>query len=195
VQLEYLKSLSRIALCLASALVSAHATEIIQTPSSKPKVTKPMSIDSKNMKGIVLDDTQGERQGPWVDVTSADVRHLGSGFLQDNITNKVEVSIVYTPEIPEPGDYKIILISPPHENRARNVPVTIVVEGAAKLNLLVDQRSTAKKGFATLGTFKLPRGKLTSVTVSNTNTVGYVVADGIQFEPVEKSKTTSRKKK
>jgi hypothetical protein len=176
-------------------LLSTHPAVVVDKPASKSKVTKNRSIDPKSLNGIVLDDTQGEKKGPWMEVTPADVRHLGNGFLQDNLTNKIEVSIVYTPAIPEPGDYEIILISPPHENRARNVPVTIVVEGTAKLNLLVDQRSKANQGFATLGTFKLPKGNLTSVTVSNTNTVGCVVADGIQFEPVEKSKTTSRKKK
>jgi hypothetical protein len=144
------------------------------------------SIDPKNLNGIVLDDTQGARKGPWVEASAADVRHLGSGFLQDNNTNKGEVSIVYTPEILESGDYKIILISPPHENRARSVPVTIAVKDTAKLTLPVDQRNKANKGFATLGTFRLPKGRLTSVTVSNTNTVGYVVADGIQFVPVKK---------
>jgi len=158
-------------------------------------VTGP-SIDSGSLKSIVLDDTQGERKGPWVEVTAGDIRHLGAGFLQDNNASKGEVSIVYTPEIPQTGDYQIVLISPPDENRARNVPVTIAVQGSARLNLLIDQRNKSNKGFATLGTFRLPKGKLTSVTVSNTNTAGYVVADGIQFVPVKRrSPAFGRQKK
>jgi len=38
---------------------------------------------------------------------------------------------------------------------------------------------------ATLGKLRLPKGKSTTVTVSNVGTDGYVVADGIQFLPVE----------
>jgi hypothetical protein len=158
-------------------------------------MTRP-AIDPKGLKGIVLDDLQGERKGPWLEVSPADVRHLGPGFLQDNNANKGDVSIVYTPEIPETGDYNIILLSPPDDNRARNVPVTIIVQGSARLNLMVDQRNKTGKGFATLGTFRLPKGKLTSVTVSNSNTVGCVVADGIQFVPVKRrSPAFGRQKK
>ena len=178
---------------LGSLGFRTQAAEFTQGPSPKTNAPTKTFIDFRTLKGIVLDDTQGEKQGQWVTATSADVPYLGDSFLQDNLTNKVEASIVYTPEIPEAGDYKIVLISPPDENRARNVPVTIVVQGVARLNLLVDQRS--KKGFPTLGTFKLPKGRLTSVTVSNTNTVGCVVADGIQFEPVKKTRSRVSKKK
>ncbi|MBI3850697.1 MAG: hypothetical protein HY298_10565 [Verrucomicrobia bacterium] len=156
-------------------------------------VTGP-SIDPQRLKGIVLDDTQGERRGPWVEVSTNDVRHLGVGFLQDNDANKGEVSLVYTPDIPENGDYEIILISPPHENRARNVPVTIAVQNLARVTLSVDQRTKANKGFARLGTFRLPKGKLTTVTVSNAGTKGFVVADGIQFVPVKKRGFQGQKK-
>jgi ribonucleotide reductase alpha subunit len=37
---------------------------------------------------------------------------------------------------------------------------------------------------ASLGKFNLPKGKLTTVTVSNKDTDGFVVADGLQCLPV-----------
>jgi len=141
-------------------------------------------------KAILLDDTHGEKKGPWLEMTSTNVNYLGASFLQDNLTNKAEVSIVYAPDIPETGDYKITLISPPGENRAQNVPVTIVVQDVVRLNLVVDQRN---KRSVTLGTFKLPKGKLTRVMVSNTNTIGSVVADGIQFEPIKTANSQVQK--
>ncbi len=175
-------------LCSFLLICFARADEVTYAPSSR---TNAASSNPRGMKGIVLDDTQGETHGPWITTTTAEVPRLGCGFLQDDPTNKVEVSITYTPEIPEAGDYKITLISPPDESRARNVPVTIVVQGGLKINMLVDQRNR----FATLGTFKLPKGRLTSVTVSNTNTAGCVVADGIQCEPVTNPSSKVRKKR
>ena len=38
-----------------------------------------------------------------------------------------------------------------------------------------------KTGRATLGTFRLPRGKGTAITVTNHDTNGHVVADGVQL--------------
>ena len=91
------------------------------------------SIDPKSLKGVVLDDTDGERKGPWAEASAADGRHLGSGFLQDNNTNKGEVSIVYTPEILEGGDYKIILISPPHIILAVNLETAFIFNTPEKV--------------------------------------------------------------
>ena len=40
-------------------------------------------------------------------------------------------------------------------------------------------------GWISLGKFALPKGKQTTVTLSNKDTDGYVIADGVQFLPVK----------
>ena len=138
-----------------------------------------------DLKGIVLDDSDGQKTGSWIDSASPDLRRLGNGYVHDGNVNKGEASIIYTPEILEAGEYEIILISSPHANRASNVPVAISVQGRESKTVKVNQRVTSHNGFASLGKHKLPKGKLTSVTVSNKDTDGYVVADGVQFVPVK----------
>jgi hypothetical protein len=74
-----------------------------------------------------------------------------------------------------------VLHFPPHPNRATNVPVTIEISGAAARTMKVNQQD--KAGRASLGTFQLARGKGITITISNMDTDGYVIADGVQLLP------------
>ena len=139
----------------------------------------------KNLKGIVIDDAEGQRGGIWVDSGNVNARRLGPGYIHDNNENKGATTIAYTPDIPQAGEYELLLIYPPHPNRARNVPVTISIDGRKMKSIVVDQRNEKNNGVATLGKMRLPKGKSTTVTVSNVGTDGYVVADGIQFLPLD----------
>ena len=60
----------------------------------------------------------------------------------------------------------------------------VAVEGLGSQTVRVNQRSTDRDGFVTLGTYRLPKGKRTTVTISNKGTQGHVVADAVQFVPV-----------
>lgn len=143
------------------------------------------STDPKTFRGVALDDQDGKRSGEWVPSTRSAERRIGVGYLHDNNTNKGQVSIAWTPDLPAEGDYEIVLIAPPNPNRATNVPVTVMVNGSLVGTLNVSQRGAdTERGFVSLGRFHLPQGKGTTVTLSNTGTDGYVVADGIQFLPV-----------
>ena len=83
------------------------------------------------------------------------------------------------PYIEQEGEYLITLISPPHPNRASNVPVIIAVKGEYVKEVRVDQRDASNAGMHRLGRFRLPAGNRTTITVSNLGTNGYVVADGV----------------
>jgi hypothetical protein len=138
--------------------------------------------DSKKLKGIVLDDADAQKTGNWLTSSMVDSRRVGAGYIHDNNSNKGETSISYTPDLLKAGEYEIVLISPPNPNRATQVPVTVVVEGGERKIIKVNQK---KEAFVSLGKYHLPSGRKTTVTVSNQNTDGYVVADGIQFVPAE----------
>jgi len=139
------------------------------------------AINPKSLPGTVLDDADGVKSGDWAEGSLAGARRVGSGYLHDGNANKGAVSIAWTPELSEAGDYEVVLFFPPHANRASNVPVEVAIEGRPAKEVKVNQRSTAEGGFALLGIFTLPAGKRTRVTVSNRGTDGYVVADGVQF--------------
>lgn len=138
-------------------------------------------IDPKSLPGIVLDDKDAKQTGHWTE-SSSSVWRVGHGYAHDGNTGKGESSALFTPDIPTAGDYEIILFNAPNSNRASNVPVTVNVAGQPSKTAKVDQKS---KGEISLGRFKLPAGKTTTVTVSNKDTDGHVILDGVQFKPVK----------
>jgi FAD dependent oxidoreductase len=137
-------------------------------------------IDPKSLPGVVLDDADATMMGHWVEAGTIAWR-VGKGYRHDSNAEKGELAAVFTPSLPSAGDYEIILLNVPNPNRASNVPVTVSVAGQPAKTFKVDQKS---KGEISLGKFKLPAGKTTTVTVSNKDTDGHVILDGVQFKPV-----------
>ncbi|MEW6157298.1 MAG: FAD-dependent oxidoreductase [Verrucomicrobiota bacterium] len=141
----------------------------------------PPAVDPKTLRGIVLDDRDAELKGHWEPSGSIAMRRVGPGYLHDGNASKGASSATYRPTLPQAGEYEIVLISPPHENRATNVPVTISTGSGKTQTIRINQRLRSHNGFASLGKFHLPKGNLASVTVSNEGTDGFVVVDGVQF--------------
>ena len=137
------------------------------------------SIDSKTLNGIVVDESQAQSKGNWRPSTSGELKRVGKTFLHDNNSNKGESAITYTPDLPEGGNYEIVVLFPPHGNRSTNVPVSVRVNDKT-VTLRINQK---EQGSVSIGTYPLPKGKKTSVTISNNGTQGYVVADAVQFIP------------
>jgi hypothetical protein len=135
--------------------------------------TPPPKLD-----GLVLDDTEGVKTGEWTSGTVNGTQRVGEGYIHDNNENKGQLSLRWAPEILEAGKYEIILHFPSNPNRATNIPVTVNIDGNTK-TILVNEREKSDR--QSLGEFTLPVGCKTTVTLSNKDTNGYVVADGIQF--------------
>jgi hypothetical protein len=131
------------------------------------------------LEGIVLDDAVAEKTGEWADGSLVESRRVGVGYIHDGNKNKGACTVRWRPEIPQIAEYEIVLHFPPNSNRATNVPVTIEVSGAAARTIKVNQQD--KSGRASLGRFQLPRGKGIAITISNTDTDGHVIADGVQL--------------
>ncbi|HEX3000251.1 MAG TPA: xanthan lyase, partial [Armatimonadota bacterium] len=139
----------------------------------------------KSFPGIALDDKDGVKTGEWIPSSIPGGRLIGTGYLHDGNANKGKLAIAYTPNLPLAGEYQIILFASPNPNRATNAPVTITVAGGDTYRLRVNQRDPAPEGALNLGRFHLPAGSNTTVTLSNADTDGHVIADGIQFLPIK----------
>jgi ribulose 1,5-bisphosphate synthetase/thiazole synthase len=146
---------------------------------------RPLPTPLAQLEGIVVDDTQATKVGQWIASTVPEMRRVGTGYVHDGDARNGEAKIVFTPDLPAAGEYEIRVYFPPNPNRAARVPVTVTVSGGETRITHINQRSETTQGVVPLGRFKLPAGKLTSVTLSNRDTDGYVVADGVQFLPVK----------
>ena len=135
--------------------------------------------------GIVLDDDAGQFTGDWVS-SSKQAALVGKGYRHDNNREQGKKSARFTPEIPTAGDYEVRLIYIATDNRATNVPVTIVSADGEKTVTVNERQDVLVHGVPrALGVFKFAAGTGGSVTISNAGADGFVVVDAVQFVPVE----------
>jgi hypothetical protein len=155
--------------------------QVLDWPGARAEATP------AKLEGIVLDDSDAKKTGDWTR-SSAVSHRVGTGYVHDNNARKGEAAITFTPIIPREGTYEIFVVFTPHANRARNVPLLISIVGlpqetVKEVRRIVDQRTG--NGLASLGRHRLPKGHGVSVVISNKDTDGYVVADGLQILPVK----------
>jgi hypothetical protein len=139
--------------------------------------------DPKKLSGIVVDDAQAKRTGPWK--SSASVPNfLGDGYQHDDAGAGGKCTAVFSAQLPQPGSYEVRLAYTANKNRASNISVS-VKHASGTETLTVDQRKepTVNGLFVSLGKFKFD--KTGSVTVSNEGAKGYVIIDGAQWIPTK----------
>jgi len=133
------------------------------------------------LDGIILDDADAKQTGDWSHSASVAYR-AGTGYAHDGNANKGGATLTFTPDIKDAGEYELILLSTPNPNRASNVPVTVSTAAGATRTVTVNQKT---QPLLPLGKFQLPAGRQTTVTISNKDTDGYVVVDGLQLKRVK----------
>lgn len=159
-------------------LAQGQALDPLPLPELPPPV---VGIEPATLPGIVLDDQTAEREGAWQHSMNFKP-YVGIGYRHDEDSAKGQMQLVFRPEIPEPGRYRIGLAYSPHPTRAANVPVTISV-GDQQTVFHVDQRLPLDAGspFRVIGEIDLPAGQPTTITLSNAGTSGFVICDAVQL--------------
>jgi hypothetical protein len=165
---------------LAARLIEDGQILTREGPSHHPD----RGVDPKTLSGIVVDDRQAETIGEWK-ASSAVGRFVGPHYLHDDNGSKGELTARYEAELPEGGRYEVRISYTPNPNRATNVPVTVHASGGPRTITVNQQRPPHVDGlWLTLGSFSFGAGK-NVVEISNAGTNGYVIADAVQFVPVD----------
>jgi cytochrome c553 len=133
--------------------------------------------------GITVDDPDAKAVGMWKASTFTKP-YVGAGYVHDDKAGKGQKSITFTPKLPKPGEYEVLVSYTGGPGRATNVPVTVVFDGGEK-TVALDQSKPGKIDglFQPVGTFKFKAGSDGSVTLSNKGTEGHVIADAVRFVP------------
>jgi hypothetical protein len=126
--------------------------------------------------GVQVEETEAKTTGNWIPSTAG-------GYLHDGNADKGTKTITFTPDLPADGTYDIYLKWTQNRNRATNVPVEIVT-ASGKESLKVNQRD--KGGWVKIATGKFKAGSASSLTISNQDTDGHVIADAVRWVPVGK---------
>ena len=144
----------------------------------------PVSIDSKSLPGLILDDAQAELSGDWE--RSMNFKpHIGTGYLHDEQRSDGKSRAVFRFKGPADGEFALRMAYSAHATRTTRLPVTIV-GGGTEQSFTVDQTQPLPAGeaFREVGRIRLRQGMDYALTVTNQDTKGFVILDAFQLLPV-----------
>jgi hypothetical protein len=149
-----------------------------------PPESKSAAVDLKKLPGTVVDEADAEAKGPWVH--SANFKnHIGRGYLHDDQRGDGSCTIAFRAHVPVPGRYDLRVAYSPHPTRAAKVPVRLECGGETR-EFILDETAPLPEGdvFRSIGAVDLGECDVT-VTLSNSGTTGFVIADAVQFLAVK----------
>ncbi len=148
-------------------------------------VVKQRSIPVAELPGVVVDNRDATLVGEWTESMHAG-RFVGSSYLHDGAIDRGKKTATFEPPPLPPGDYVVRLAYTASGNRASNALIGVFsADGEAKLR--IDQRKAPPEDDAwiSLGTYRFEQDGQAVVLVSNDRADGHVIADAVQFLPVE----------
>ncbi|MHC2069622.1 FAD-dependent oxidoreductase [Bremerella sp. T1] len=160
-------------------LKDGQVLEMARKPSQPRQV-----IDPKKLDGVVIDDTQAEKQGAWPESSSI-AGYVGTGYVHDENKGQGAKSIAFKASKLKAGKYDVRVAYSDNPNRATNVPVKITSQGKEVFSGTINQKKAPSidKVFVSVGKFDLSGDAV--VTLSNEGVDGYVVADAVVLVPVK----------
>jgi hypothetical protein len=156
----------------------------------KPKVTGNglSPVQAKDLPGIVVDNPEAKVIGRW-SKSSGVPNHVGTEYLFSSTQGS---KVIYPVKFSKGGKYEVRISGAQHANRAPKALVT-VLHNDGNQSFRIDQRKapgTFNKArsdgyFQSLGFFEFPSGQWDAVEISAKGGGGFVVADAVQFLPVD----------
>lgn len=142
------------------------------------------ALDDVKLQGILVDNTEAEVVGKWVDSTIIK-KWVGKGYIHDNSGDGVPRHVTFTPDLPTAGRYEVRVSYNTGSARSTKTPVKIRHQ-RGESQVLVNQRKKPKIAglFESVGIYEFAAGKKASVTISNTGTDGVTIVDAVQWVPV-----------
>lgn len=154
-----------------------------QTGRNSPPT--PKTIDSSKLPGVVIDDRSAKRVGEWKE-SDHTKPYVDSGYLHDMNELRGEKSLTFEPQDLPPGHYDVRVAYCASENRSTKAEFT-VFSADGETTVTVDQRKPATIDglWESLGKFRFEPAGQAFVMLGNTNADGHVIADAVQFLPID----------
>lgn len=138
---------------------------------------------------IITDNNAAALTGTWT-VSTGSPGFYGTDYLHDGNSGAVGgKSARYSPSIPAAGNYLVSVRWASASNRASNAPIEITHNNGVT-QFEVNQRNNGGL-WIPLGVFNFAGDTTGNVTIRNTNTNGFVVADAVKFASTTQAPTNS----
>ena len=156
----------------------------------KPKVTGKglPPVQAKDLPGIIVDNMDAKATGKWSESDGIKNR-VGSEYLLSKTSGS---KIIYPVAFLDGGRYEVRTTIAQHANRAPKAHLTVHHKAGSE-SFRIDQRKApgsfnkdrSDGYFQSLGCFEFPSGEWDAVEISVKSAGGFVVADAVQFLPVD----------
>ncbi|MDM4016948.1 DUF1553 domain-containing protein [Roseiconus lacunae] len=185
---QYVSDFNRVELPVSAS----HQQQLDDYQNSKTRLQRQLKEAKENLKkaesertaGFLVDDVDAEKTGTWVESTYTK-GFIGKGYSHDDNANKGDCSITFRRRLPKSGNYTVRFAYNTSGNRAANVPVTIDTADGQKQISVSQNKSLTGPPWKTLGTFRFDQNLDAIVRLTNHGTSGYVIADAVEFVPVD----------
>jgi hypothetical protein len=158
---------------------------LAKTEGSAVTAKKGMPIAPSELPGIVVDDKDARRVGAWVH-SQYSKSYIGDGYVHDDNKEKGQKTITFQPELTRAGRYEVRLAYVHSPSRAPKVGVHILhADGEATVYIDQKELPGIDGRFTSLGQYRFEANGQGYVLLSNEDTSGHVIADAVQFIPVE----------
>ncbi|MCP4193172.1 MAG: DUF1553 domain-containing protein [Planctomycetaceae bacterium] len=160
----------------------------IETLKLKEAGNDLLPLQVKDLPGFVVDNPDAKVIGKW-NKSNGILNRVGSEYL---VSKTLGSKVIYPVTFPGAGKYEVRITIAQHANRAPQAHV-IVHHTNGQTSFLIDQRqkpgnfNEAKSDgyFQSLGSYAFPSGQSDAVEISVQDSGGLVVADAVQFLPVD----------
>jgi mono/diheme cytochrome c family protein len=167
-------------LVAVTAEISSLKKEIGKDPK-EPKGRIPL----ESLPGIVVDSSKAKLVGAW-SVSASVSPVVGDGYIHDANTDKGQKTATFEPPAIAPGTYDVRFAYAPFGNRATNAKVR-VFSADGEATVIVNEQSPAPEDglWISLGQYRFEKDGQAFVMITNEDSNGVVIADAIQFLPVD----------
>ncbi|MBL8829478.1 MAG: FAD-dependent oxidoreductase [Planctomycetaceae bacterium] len=139
------------------------------------------SIDPRKLKGVVVDDSQAKLTGSWTQSHAAG-EWLGGGYQHEGNLRDSAAAARFEARLPSAGRYEVRFAYTPNANRSSKTQVTVEHASGSKLVLINEREQPKLDGiWVTLGEYEFSADRPAVVTVTNFESDGFVVIDGVQW--------------
>ncbi len=148
-------------------------------------LTPARGLSPRKLEGVVIDEADAKLKGAWAHSGSSK-KFVAGGYKHDGNLRDGSCTAVFEAKLPKTGRYEVRIASPYNNNRASNALVEIRhAKGVVTKRVNQREKPPIEDLFTSLGVFEFSANEPASVTLSNQDANGYVIADAVQFIPVK----------
>ena len=167
------------------ATIKAEESKLEKGTIKQTDSPKKGGIAVSSLAGIVIDDADAQKVGQWKE--SSTVRpYVGASYVHDLHDGGTAKSITFEPKKLSPGNYTVRFSYTASANRTSKAIVRVFsADGEKAITINQQEEPTIDSLWVSLGDYRFEKDGQAFVLVSNEGADGHVVADAVQFLPMD----------